>query len=851
MLCAAVWPRALSPLCAQELSATGEAASVRRALAAAAVGDSVVSARGVESRARADAADKATMAALAELAAGGAVAPDTIPEAAALRLGRKAADQINSQHFGADARVGLVLAGGGAKGLYHIGVIRALEENGIPIDYISGTSMGAIVAALYASGYSPDEMTAIVASGDVERWISGRIDDKYRFYYTERADGPTMLSVYAEMKRDSVSNKNSLSLALPHAFINTAQIDLALTGLFAPASTACGGDFDRLMVPFRCVATDMNGHRAVEFSKGDLPLVVRASMAYPLAFRPVTTDGMVLVDGGCYNNFPWQVLVDDFGPDFLIGSQCVGDDEYATQDSSVEQQVMALITSPTDYVLPSGRSVLIKREVDAGILDFAAGMEIIEQGYEDAMTMMPELMARLDARRPPSETAARREAFRARCPELEINDFTVEGLRKRQSSYARTFMHFDERPGDDEGVAGPFDFETVKERYYSLMATDEFTSSAFPRVRYDSVRQNYDLTFYLESKPRWRFLVGGNISSTVFNQAYLGFNYFSVGRTAQYAHGDLYLSPVSVMAGIGGRTVILKRRPMYVDYEMTLSHRTTLHGTFGNITPVRNSMEARTNEIFFHTAFGVAMTRKSIVEASLNTGFNYYGYQAVYDPIDTPHTHDRFRFVAGRVALERSTLDKVIYPTRGTRLSLSGIAVHGRDTYENAATRLSGRRGQELRTWFGGKVQWEHYPGDWQRSWFSMGYNIEAVYTNHPRFGNTESTILTSPRYAPISHSKMIYMPDYFADRYLAGGLMPTFELMRSFYLRASFYAMLRDRTTARDYMRYISDLTLVYHTRIGPVSLSLTKYDLDSWNNMYVTFNFGYPIFGRKALYY
>ena len=391
----------------------------------------------------------------------------------------------------------------------------------------------------------------------------------------------------------------------------------------------------------------------------------------------------------------------------------------------------------------------------------------------------------------------------------------------------------------------------MKESYYSLMATDEFTASAFPSVRYDSVRRNYDLTFYLESKPRWRFLVGGNISSTAFNQAYVGFNYFSVGRTAQYAHGDLYLSPVSAMASVGGRTVILKRRPMYVDYEMDMSHRTTLHGSFGNITPVRNSIEARTNEIFFHTAFGVAMTRKSIVEASVNTGFNYYGYQADYDPYDTPHTHDRFRFVAGRVALERSTLDKVIYPTRGTRLSISGIAVHGRDTYVNAATRLSGRRGQELRSWFGGKVQWEHYPGDWRRSWFSMGYNIEAVYTNHPRFGNPESTILSSPHYAPTPHSKMIYMPDYFADRYLAAGLMPTFELMRSFYLRASFYAMLRDRTTARDYMRYISDLTLVYHTRIGPVSLSLTKYDLDSWNNMYVTFNFGYPIFGRKSLYY
>ncbi|UKI18443.1 MAG: patatin-like phospholipase family protein [Bacteroidales bacterium] len=581
-------------------------------------------------------------------------------------------------------------------GLYHIGVIRALEENGIPIDYISGTSMGAIVAALYASGYSPEQMVSIVASGDVEQWVSGRIDDKYRFYYTERSDAPTMLSIYADMKRDSVSNKNSMSLALPHAFINTAQIDLALTGLFAPASTACGGDFDRLMVPFRCVATDMNGHRAVEFSKGDLPFVVRASMAYPLAFRPVTSeDGTVLVDGGCYNNFPWQVLVEDFAPDFLIGSQCVGDDEYATQDSSVEQQVMALITSPTDYALPPERSVLIKREVDAGILDFAAGMEIIEQGYEDAHGH--------DAG---ASGAARRTAYAGRGggassglprPVSRAGDQRLHDRGSAQTpELLCPYVHALRRaPGQRRRTLGSVRFRRGEGE---LLLSDghrrvhgECLSVGALRLRPAQLRP--DLL------PREQASVavpcGGNISSTAFNQAYVGFNYFSVGRTAQYAHGDLYLSPVSAMASVGGRTVILKRRPMYVDYEMDLSHRTTLHGSFGNITPVRNSIEARTNEIFFHTAFGVAMTRKSIVEASVNTGFNYYGYQADYDPYDTPHTHDRFRFVAGRVALERSTLDKVIYPTRGTRLSISGIAVHGRDTYENAATRLSGRRGQE------------------------------------------------------------------------------------------------------------------------------------------------------------
>ena len=97
----------------------------------------------------------------------------------------------------------------------------------------------------------------------------------------------------------------------------------------------------------------------------------------------------------------------------------------------------------------------------------------------------------------------------------------------------------------------------------------------------------------------------------------------------------------------------------------------------------------------------------------------------------------------------------------------------------------------------------------------------------------------------------MLYMPEFYAHRYAAAGVMPTFRLIPNFYLRAGVYAMLRDPIVADEYMHYMSDLSFVYHTRIGPVSLSLTKYNFDTKNNLYVMFNFGYPIFGSRGLYY
>ena len=150
--------------------------------------------------------------------------------------------------------VGVVMSGGGAKGLYHIGVLQALEENGIPVDYVSGTSMGSIIAAMYAAGYSPAEMRAIVASGQVKEWVSGRIPDSYLPYYREINRTPSFITIRLNLSKRAAGESR---FRLPSHLLSSTQIDLALTGLFAGATAAADRNFDSLMVPFRCVASDM------------------------------------------------------------------------------------------------------------------------------------------------------------------------------------------------------------------------------------------------------------------------------------------------------------------------------------------------------------------------------------------------------------------------------------------------------------------------------------------------------------------------------------------------------------------------------------------------------------------
>ena len=756
-----------------------------------------------------------------------------------------------------DGKVGLVMAGGGAKGFYHIGVIKALEENNIPIDYIAGTSMGAIVGALYAAGYTPEQMEELVRSGEVEKWAMGQLDRKYRYYYLEKPNTPSRLSIYVDMKRDTLNQKSSLNLALPYSFIDTSQIDMALVELFASANEACEGDFNRLLVPFMCIATDMNAHQAVRMRSGDLPFAVRASMAYPMAYRPVTDkQGRVLVDGGCYDNFPWRPMKEEFDPDFIIGSVCLESEQIARPTSSVETQVMALVTMPTDYTLPEEEGVTIFRNVDFSVFDFKMGDEIIQQGYEDALEMVPTLKERIKSRRTAEELAENRQYFNYRCPELRFGEFRTDGLRKRQREYARVLTGLDKY--QDTTRRENMTMQELKDKYFTLMATGSFVSSGFPSVEYNANNNDFTLGVNLSSKPSSKFLVGGNVSSTAFNQAFFGYSFTRLSRTSQHVYVDLFLGPVSSVIKVGGRSIFLYRTPMYFDYSIEASWLSTLRGTFGKVTPSFSAIEARTIETYAHVGFGASLTRKTIFELSANTGYNFFTYEAPYDQPDSPHTHDRFRFVASEMKIERSTLDKMNFATQGTRLMFSIIGVHGRDRYENEELNARGEYASQLRTWLGAKFKWEHYPDAWTKLRFSMGYNIEAVHTNHPDFANSYATTLSSPRYTPIAHAKMIYMPEFFADSYLAAGAMPTFQVADNVFLRMGVYAMLRDpiinkknNLPVKEYMHYIGDFSLVYHSRVGPISLSATKYNFVTRNNLYVTFNFGYPIFGNKGLYY
>ncbi|MGI9233990.1 MAG: patatin-like phospholipase family protein [Woeseiaceae bacterium] len=204
-------------------------------------------------------------------------------------------------------KIGLALSGGGARGAAHIGVLRVLEENNVPIHYIAGTSMGSIVGGLYSSGMSPDDIEAGLASINWDSVFDDLPPRSDRSFRRKRDD-----DLYLVKAKPGF---NDGKIDLPSGLVQGQKIDLELARLSLPVATV--DNFDNLMIPFRAVATDIATGEEVAIGSGNLGEAIRASMSIPAAFAPAVLDGRLLVDGGTANNLPINV-VRAMGADIVI-----------------------------------------------------------------------------------------------------------------------------------------------------------------------------------------------------------------------------------------------------------------------------------------------------------------------------------------------------------------------------------------------------------------------------------------------------------------------------------------------------------------------------------------------------
>ncbi len=739
-------------------------------------------------------------------------------------------------------RVGLVLSGGGAKGLAHIGVIKVLEENHIPIDYIAGTSMGAIVAAMYAGGMSPDRMVQIVTSSDFQSWAYGTINDRHTYNFMKRDADASWIDI-------NFSLDSGFKPQVPSGLIPTHSMDIAFLEYFAPPSAASGYDFDKLFVPFRCVASDVNAKEAVIFRDGDLGSAVRASMAAPFYFNPVVVKGKLLFDGGIYNNFPADVMIKDFNPDFIIGCNVSSNTLPADEDNPL-LQLENMIVYRTDYTLPPGKGVMIEPDIsDISFMDFDKAANIIDKGYQAALKNIEEISELIPGRADSSVLERKRLDFNLQQPPLIFKSVFTTGLNYTQTVYlTRNIFHRKDSINMDE-------FRSI---YYKIVADDQI-ESIFPRAKYNPSTGFYNLYLKVRREKRFKARLGGNISSSNLNTGFMAVEHKMLGRRAVSLYANSYFGRFysSVLANV--RMRYYTRTPFYNDITLFFNNydyfKSSNDWFYSESKPpymVHKELGARINLVFpfknsGKTEFGVSSG--NIMNNYLLTDTSGY-----YDNSDK----SLFFGISPYIRISVNSTNFIQFPTSGAK---TNFTVRYTDISEKLHYNFTAPYLYYSPTRYkfvDADLKFEKYFR--LSGLFSAGYYFHAHWSNRPHYLTYYSSFLNLPAYEPFPLATTMMIKELHAPEFAGAGLLFNVNISDRFYLRTEGHFFQPFRTLYQTDLNegkynyklnsysFTGQSTLVYQAPFGPVSLSLCYFQ-EHTPEFYVVFNIGYLLFNRKLL--
>lgn len=691
---------------------------------------------------------------------------------------------VDSASFDGRQSVGLVLSGGGAKGIAHIGVIRALEDHGIPIDYIAGTSMGAIVGGFYAAGYTTEEMIDLILSPTFSNWSTGRINPNLTYYYSRPEPSPALVTVNVGDKGGMPGGSSSF---LPMSLISPLPMNFGVMELFAAYTAQCGGNFDKLFVPFRCVTSDVYAKHKVVCRSGSFGDAIRASMSFPIVFHPIEMDGTLMYDGGIYDNFPVDVMRSDFAPDIMIGVDVTNPDSKPKANDLI-QQVEDLVIQNNDYSLPADEGIKIHVDVsEFNLLDFAKAREIYAKGYARAMEMMDSICVRVTSRVAPGARETRRRVFRDRTPYLRFDSVHVSGGTEGQNALLRyMFTH---------NSADTFGISRARDSYYRAISSGQIRNllPTATRLPGDSL---FTLDLLATVKNNFRLGFGGYISSSTSSYFFFSGGYNTLSTNSFDSGLNAWVGQSYMAADASAKFTILTHNPSYLMARAVVS-RHKFHENddlfFSNATPNFVTHD----EAFGRLTYCLAAGRRGKFETELGAGHlsdRYYRSMLTrYPSDDARHGRDRATQTLGQLRFEYqyNTLDDTSYPTAGVGLSASLAGATGRMTH----TPYQNRTGEPPAattthpTWLEGQLHLTAFPVSAMH--WSLGLETNVIATTRSLPADYSTAIVTSPGFNPTPSSYNAFNPAFRAPSYLTAGAIPVWKLSRIVQVRGTFHCFM------------------------------------------------------------
>lgn len=738
-----------------------------------------------------------------------------------------------------------MLSGGAAKGIAHVGVLKALEENEIPIDYVVGTSMGGIVAGCYAAGMSPDQIEDIMLSKSFLDWVNGRIEQGNYYYYFKKDDEPSFVEL-------NLSLDSTFNVLLNTTLANDLSLNFALADKLAQPSAIANNNFDSLFVPLRVMASDIFTQTQVIIKSGALSDALRATQTVPFFYNPIKINGKYLFDGGVYNNFPVDILQKEFHPDLIIGcnvsSKVYNEYPYGEDEKLISRSLLYMLLDKSDPSKIPASGVYIQPDLSGfTAFDFAKAKALIDSGYSQTMKQMKDIKAKIAMRRTCEDVAAKRNFFNNRTKPIVINRLTFEGFTKSQQMYLNRFFKSGKRP---------LYLSDVRTGYYKLVSEDYF-NNVYPSFVYNSDTRDYG--FKLARRPLNNFQVdfGGVIATRNVSNIYLGLNYYIFNRALIHAQvnvatGDFYKS-----ADLKARIDFPFLGQFYVEPQATFNDWNFIQG---------NDIVAKQ---FTPTVLD-RVDRKAGASVGFPLGHKYkFALSGFYvnnndQYIDNPYlvstdTLDQLRLTGFRYGaiLSTSTLNRKQYASEGHAYNFSFNWFNLNEKYQAGNTSVNRDTVKADRLWWRAKVTLEQY---FKKGIYSSGYFLEGVLSNQPTFTNYFGTIINAPAFNPLQDSRTLLLQNFRAFNYVAAGWRNVFSLRKNLDFRLEGYAFKPFQTISLgesqrakvqeefQQVYFAGMASMVMHSAVGPISLSLNYYD-DKNRQFGVLLHVGFLLFNKTSL--
>ena len=744
--------------------------------------------------------------------------------------------------FFAQQKVGLVLSGGGATGLAHIGVIKALEERGIPIDYITGTSAGALVGSMYVSGYSPEEIESYVLSKDFKLMTQGEIQPKQHFLIREEESNASLLNVL-------FSSKNFLKNSLPTNFITSSFLDFEMLKILGTTGASYGNNFDSLFVPFRCVSSDITNKKSVTFSNGELNTAVRASMTFPFYISPLRVKGNLLFDGGLYNNFPVDVMYKDFNPDFIIGSNVSYNAEAPTEDDLISQ-VVNMLVSHTNFELPCEMGVVIQPTTKVKTFDFEDAKQAIEDGYNSTLNYLDSIEIHIDRKISKAELQLKRIAFRNKVKKIQIESITTTSLKNDKS----TFIEKSLKNKKEHLISS----EEIEKRYFRLYTLNQI-DFIYPTIS-KKTDSTYNLNLEVRKAKEFKLDVGGHLSSRSINTGYIGISGRRLGTLASNAKVESYFGKFYSSLKAELSIEIPSIHPITITPYFVFNRWDYFHNFVTFFEDSKPSFLIQ-NEMYYGIKFNhpIGNTAKSTFDIR---GFSLEDDYYQTENYTNKDTTDRTYFTGGSASWQfiKNSLNRKQFASSGHYFSFKARYVNGKENSLSGSTSKSTPYDiLKNHAWINLSSEIQTFLVDHQN--FHLGFYAKGVLNSQSLYSNYTATLLALTAFSPLADAETYFLPEYRSPQFIGSGFNFIFSFPKKIDLRFDIYyyqpfVRLNQNLDNHTFgyskpfkgQTILASTSLIYHSYIGPIRATINYFPQQN-SPFAFQISYGYVIFNDRAI--